>query len=152
METKESPKSLDAYELIKLVADTVEYIGRMVHFHTTVLRPKYPWLFDIGGEVYVCFPGQGDIKVIYDVDSTDNWKITSYQKVKASHGLQGAKAEVLGEIANLIKLDYYVALGEDGMFTPDLHPPYTPGQAGKLYLIEVAQAYEKALLKYAEDN
>lgn len=152
METKESPKPLDTYELIKLVADTVEYIGRMVHFHTTVLRPKYPWLFDISGEIHAQFPGQGDIKVTYDVDSTDNWKITSCQKVKASHGLQGAKAGVLGEIANLIKLDYYVALGEDGRFTPDLHPPYTPGQAGKLYLIEVAQTYEKALLKYAEDN
>lgn len=152
METKESTKPLDAYELIKLVADTVEYIGRMTHFYETVLRPKYAWLFDINATVRTTFPSRGDIKVSCDMCDTDMWVIAPCQKVKAEPGLVGAKREVLWWIAQCIKLDYYVCVGLDGEFEPDLHPPYVAGQSGKLYLIEVAKAYEKALLKHAEDN
>lgn len=151
METTESTKPLDAYELIKLVADTVEYIGRMSHFYTTVLQPKYSWMFALYGNVTITFPDTGDIKVRYCEDS-DSWIISPYRKIKEFYGLPGAKAEVLKVIAGMIKDNYYVCVGLGGSFEPDLHPPYVAGQAGRLYLIEVAQAYEKALLNYAKNN
>jgi hypothetical protein len=96
-------------------------------------------------------PFDGGLRIDYVVDE-DLWQLLCSRKVGAITDLPATKARVLQGFAHGIKLDYYTCVGLDGQFEPNLHPPYTEGMSGKLYLTEVATAYQKALLKYAEDN
>lgn len=154
METKTSPKPLDAYELIKLMTDTVEFICRMQHFYESVLRVNHDWLTALPTRIDVCpqvDPGDTGIMLEYE-DYGSGWELSATSVLTGKTELPALKQRFLELAATLIKLDYYVCVGLDGEFEPDLHKAPASGMSGKLYLAEVVTTYEKALLKYAKDN
>ena len=154
METKESTKSLDTYELIKLMTDMVEFICRMQHFYESVLRVNHDWLTALPMRIDVCPQiDPDDATVILTCEDYENgWALLATPTFAGEIELPPLKQTFLELAANFIKLDYYACIGFDGEFEPDLHKAPVPGMSGKLYLAEVVTTYEKALLKYAEDN